>query len=326
MAHPHTHDHGAHDHAHDHAHGHAGHHHHHTPASFNRAFAVGIGLNILFVVAETVAGFTAHSLALLSDAGHNLSDVMGLVLAWGAYRLARAPGTSRRTYGLRRSTILAALANATMLLLVTGAVTVEAVRRLFDPAPIQSGAMIVVAAFGVLVNGAAAWMFAGGRKGDVNLRGAFSHQAADALVALGVVVAGLIIRSTGWLWIDPAVSIGIGIVITAGTWGLLRESLDLAMDAVPAHIDMPAVESVLMAIPGVCAVHDLHVWGMSTTETALTAHLVAPDVTPTDAGLADARLELRKQFRIAHATLQIERGDPLHPCPQLDDVPCAAPA
>lgn len=266
------------------------------------------------MAAEVIYGFSAHSLALLSDAGHNLSDVMGLVLAWGALRLSRTQPTSRRTYGLRRSSILAALANAAVLLLVTGAIAVEAIRRLAHPNAVAATTVMWVAAAGVLVNGASAAMFASGRKGDINIRGAFAHLAADALIALGVVVAGLAMRFTGWLWIDPAVSIAIGAIIIAGTWGLLRESANLAMDAVPEHIDPDAVGDYLSSLPGVASVHDLHIWAMSTTEVALTAHLVTPQAAVDDSALATACKVLHDRFGIEHCTLQSERGDETYPC------------
>lgn len=319
MSHAHEHgEHAGHDHGPDESHSHApgAHGHSHAPTSFTRAFAVGISLNVAFVVAEVVYGLSAHSLALISDAGHNLSDVLGLVLAWGAIRLARTRPTARRTYGYRRSSVLAALLNAGMLLLVTGAVTWEAVRRLRAPEPVVATTIMWVAAVGIVINGITALMFFSGRAHDVNIRGAFMHMASDALVALGVVLAGVAIRATGRLWIDPAVSILIGIIITAGTWGLLKESLNLAMDAVPSHIEPNDVHAFLAAVPGVSAVHDLHIWAMSTTETAMTAHLVTPV-----AGLDDGRLVsiagiLKDRFAIGHCTIQLEHGDEAHPCAQ----------
>ncbi|MEO5818363.1 MAG: cation diffusion facilitator family transporter, partial [Gemmatimonadaceae bacterium] len=232
------HDHAAHDH--DSGHGHA-----HAPANFNRAFAVGVALNVAFVVAETIYGLSAHSLALISDAGHNLSDVLGLLIAWVAMRLSSSQPTPRRTYGFRRSSILAALSNAAMLLLVTGAVTWEAIRRLQHPQPVIASTIMWVAAVGIAINGITAVMFFSGRAHDVNIRGAFLHMASDALVSVGVVIAGLVIRTTGLLWIDPAVSIVISVVITVGTWGLLKTSVNLAMDAVPEHIDPAEVERCL---------------------------------------------------------------------------------
>jgi cobalt-zinc-cadmium efflux system protein len=289
-----------------HSHGGAG--HSHAPADFNRAFVVGIALNITFVATEALYGLSAHSLALISDAGHNLSDVLGLVLAWGAMRLSRSRPTDRRTYGYRRSSILAALGNAALLLLVTGAVTWEAIRRLAHPAPVVAMTIVWVAAAGIVINGATAMMFFSGRGHDVNIRGAFLHMASDALVAAGVVVAGLTIRATGWLWVDPVVSIAIGAIITLGTWGLLRESLNLAMDAVPSHVDPVAVRSFLDAVPGVHTVHDLHIWAMSTTETALTVHLVAPQNDFDDRKLIALTDELRTKFRIGHSPFSWSTG------------------
>lgn len=287
--------------------------------NYNRAFVIGVALNTAFVIIEAIYGFSGNSLALLSDAGHNLSDVMGLLLAWGALRLSRSRPTARRTYGLRRSSILAALANAAMLLFVTGAITVEAIRRLSNPAPVAASTIIWVAAIGVLINGTTAAMFASGRKTDLNIRGAFAHLASDAVIALGVVVAGFAIRATGWLWIDPVVSISIGLVIALATWSLLRESVNLAMDAVPENVDAAMVESFLCSIDGVEAVHDLHIWAMSTTETALTVHVVAPQGL-NDEALSAMRMELHEHFGIAHCTIQVERGDADHPCAQEDQA------
>ena len=278
---------------------------------------IGVALNTAFVITEVVYGLSANSLALVSDAGHNLSDVMGLLLAWGAIRLSRTRPTARRTYGLRRSSILAALANAAMLLFVTGAITVEAVRRLWSPAPVVASTIMWVAAVGVLINGVTAALFASGRKSDINIRGAFAHMASDALIALGVVITGFAIRATGWLWLDPVASIAIGLVIAVGTWSLLRESVNLAMDAVPENVDSAAVESLLGSMDGVSAVHDLHIWAMSTTETCMTAHLVAPAGLE-DKTLAFARTELREHFGIGHSTIQVERSDEA-PCEQANE-------
>lgn len=303
----------AHDHAHDHgpAHGHD-----HAPKDFGKAFAVGIALNLIFVTTEAVYGYLANSLALLADAGHNLSDVLGLALAWGATVLVKRLPTKRRTYGLRRSSILASLINAVLLLLAVGAIAWEAIGRFQGPEPVASGTVMAVAGVGIVINGITAWLFASGSKSDVNIRGAFLHMAADAAVSLGVVIAALMMRATGWLWLDPATGLVIVVVITAGTWGLLRHSLDLAMDAVPPHIDPAAVESYLAQLPGVVAVHDLHIWAMSTTEVALTVHLVKPDAQIDDALLTDIQHELREQFGIDHTTVQFELGDAAHPCGQ----------
>lgn len=295
--------------AHDRGRGHS-----HAPANYNMAFAAGIALNTVFIVAEVVYGLRAHSLALVADAGHNLSDVLGLLLAWGAVALSRRLPTKRYTYGLRRSSILAALFNAMLLLIAVGGIAWEAVLRFAHPQPVVGGTVIVVAGIGIAINGATALLFMSGSKGDLNIRGAFLHMAADAGVSLGVVLAGVAIGVTGWLWLDPAVSLAIVAVITAGTWGLLRDSVNLALDAVPGDIDILAVQSFLESLPGVTEVHDLHIWAMSTTEPALTAHLVLPGLTDDDALLARACRELHDRFGIEHATLQLEHGDQRHPC------------
>ncbi|AYV45522.1 cation transporter [Caulobacter flavus] len=326
----HDHDHDHHDHDHDHGHehgGHAhghGHHHHvhghghhghsHAPADFGRAFAIGTALNLAFVAAEAAAGFFTGSLALLADAGHNLSDVLGLLLAWGASVLAKRAPTGRRTYGLRKGTILASLTNAALLLVAVGAIAWEAVRRFADPQPVETGPVMIVAAIGIAINTATALMFMKGSKDDLNVRGAFLHMAADAAVSAGVVVAALAMWATGWLWLDPVVSLAIVVVIVLGTWGLLRDSLDLALDAAPRGIDPKAVADWLAAQPGVAEVHDLHIWAMSTTETAMTAHLVRPDEADHDQFLHDVCGQLAKRFNIGHSTLQIERGGQAHPC------------
>ena len=303
------HQHQDHDSHHGHGHGHA-----HAPTDFGRAFAIGIALNLSFVIVEVVYGLIAHSLALVADAGHNLSDVLGLVLAWTASVLVRRLPTQRRTYGLRRSSILVSLVNAVVLLIGIGAIAWEAVQRLQHPEPVASDVVMAVAAVGIAVNGITAWMFAAGRKGDVNIRGAFLHMASDAVVSLGVVLAALTMRYTGWLWLDPLVSLAIVVVIAFGTWSLLRESLDLALDAVPRAIDPVEVETYLAMLPGVVAVHDLHIWGISTTDAALTVHLVKPDASIDDALLARINHDLRQRFRIGHVTVQFELGDEAHPC------------
>ena len=287
------------------------HAHDHAPARHDRAFALGVALNLAFVCIEAGFGLASHSLALVADAGHNLSDVLGLVLAWMASVLSRRRPTPRRTYGMRRSSILAALANAVILLVAIGAIAWEAVRRLVHPEPVEAGTVMWVAALGIVINAATAWLFMTGRKGDLNIRGAFLHMAADAGVSGGVVAAGLAIRATGWLWLDPAISFVIVAVIFIGTWGLLRDSVNLAMDAVPEGVDEKDVEAYLTAMPGVTGVHDLHIWAMSTKDVALTAHLVKPDGKSDDALLAEAARELHDRFGIEHATLQLEHG----PCP-----------
>jgi cobalt-zinc-cadmium efflux system protein len=293
---------GAH-HGHDHGHGHS-----HAPADFGRAFFLGTLLNLAFVAVEATAGFWTNSVALLADAGHNLSDVLGLLIAWGGIELAKRPASKRFTYGLGASSILAALANALVLLVAVGAILLEAVQRLGDPRPIEGWPVVWVALAGIAVNLGTALLFARGRHGDVNIRGAYLHMAADAAVSAGVVVAGLAILWTGATWIDPLVSLIVVAVILVGTWGLLSESLLLALQAVPRGVDAPAVEAMLAALPGVERVHDLHIWPMSTTKTALTAHLVMPAGHPGDAFLTDLSHRLEHDFTIGHVTVQIESG------------------
>lgn len=290
------------------------HEHNHDSHNYNRAFAIGVALNLAFVIVEATFGIMADSLALLADAGHNLSDVLGLLLAWGASILTRRTPSERRTYGLRKSTILAALFNAVILLAAVGGMAWEAVRRFSDPAEVSGSTVIIVAFIGFLINGATALLFVAGRKGDLNIRGAFIHMVADAAVSIGVVVAGFALLFTGWQWIDPLVSLLIAAVILIGTWGLLKDSLNLAMDSVPEGIDPRAVNSYLKNLPGVQAVHDLHIWGMSTTETALTAHLVKPLAQDDDEIIERASKELHERFGIDHTTLQWERHGVLCPC------------
>jgi cobalt-zinc-cadmium efflux system protein len=297
-----------------HDHDHSG--HMHEPPSHNAAFAIGVILNLGFVVVEVLYGLAAHSLALISDAGHNLSDVFCLLLAWGAMHLTRSAPTKRRTYGWRRSSILAALINAVILLVVVGGITVEAIRRLGNPPEVAGGTVMAVAAVGIVINTISALLFLSGRKRDLNLKGAFLHMAGDAAVSLGVVIAAFAIRITGWHWLDPAVSLAIGVVIVWGTWGLLRESINLSMDAVPAEIDPLAVESYLANLAGVTAVHDLHIWAMSTTEVALTVHLVMEEPPRNDLFLHDVGDVLRDRFGIGHATTQIECGNCERDCRQ----------
>jgi cobalt-zinc-cadmium efflux system protein len=289
---------------HDHDHDPAG--HVHAPASFGTAFAVGIGLNLTFVAVEFVYGVLANSVALIADAGHNLSDVLGLVIAWVASVLTRQPPSSRFTYGFGGSSIVAALFNAVLLLVAVGAIAWEAALRLFHPEPVASGTVMIVAAIGIIVNGVTAGLFASGRKSDLNIRGAFLHMIADAAVSAGVVVAGMIMLYTGWLWLDPLTSLVIVGVIVWGTWSLLRESLAMSVNAVPSAIDPQAVRRYLESCAGVTAVHDLHIWPLSTTENALTAHLVFPGGHPGDEFLLTAATQLRQRFGIGHTTLQIE--------------------
>ena len=295
------------------------HSHSHEPANYNRAFIISVTLNTSFVVIEAVYGILANSLALLADAGHNLSDVLGLLLAWGASILARRLPTARRTFGLRRSSILAALLNASFLLVVSGGIGWEAIQRFREPDPVEGGTVIAVAAVGIAINTGSALMFLSGRKGDLNIRGAFLHLVADAVVSLGVVLAGIAIIATGWLWFDPAVSLIITVVIVVGTWRLFRESFNLIMDAVPPGIEPLIVRTYLAELLDVSEVHDLHIWAMSTTETALTVHLLIPTGHPGDAFLMQVSEELHDRFGIEHVTLQIETGDPAYPCPQAPD-------
>lgn len=283
-------------------------------ANFNRAFGIGIALNTGYVVLEAVMGLSAGSLALLADAGHNLTDVLSLLLAWGAAWLSRREPTHSHTYGFRRASILASLINSIILLVAIGAIAWEAVRRFSHPQPIDGGVVLLVAAAGIIINAVTAWLFMAGRKGDINIRGAFLHMAADAAVSAGVVAAALMIMKTGWLWLDPAMSLVIVAVILVGTWSLLRESTNLVMDAVPEDVERSDVADYLDALPGVRSHHDLHIWGVSTTETALTVHLVRPEAPPDDAFLAEMRKELSQRFGIGHATIQIESGDPRFTC------------
>lgn len=298
----HHHDHAHHGHGHDHAHGPG---HVHAPANFGRAFAVGISLNTALVVAEAVYGYLGNSTALLADAGHNLSDVLGLVVAWGASIAARRAPSGRFTYGFRASTILAALANAVFLLVATGAIGWEAFLRLREPEPVAGVTVMVVAGIGILINGFTAMLFARGRKDDINIEGAYLHMAADAAVSLGVVISAALIIWTGWLWLDPVTSLVICLTILWGTTSLLRGSIDMSMAAAPEGTDLAAIKTFLLARPGVSAIHDLHVWPISTTETALTCHLVMP-AGAGDAFLMETAQMLKATYRIGHTTLQVE--------------------
>lgn len=290
------------------------HDHHHDHSDYNRAFAIGVALNVGFIIIETVFGLLAGSLALLADAGHNLSDVLGLLLAWGASYMVKRRPTERHTYGWRKSSILAALMNSIILMVAIGAIAWEAIRRFDNPAPVGGQTIIIVAAIGVVINTITALLFVTGRKHDLNIRGAFLHMAADAGVSAGVVVAGLVILASGWMWVDPLVSLVIAVIILIGTWGLMRDALNLALDAVPKGIDPEAVSDYLAGLPGVESVHDLHIWAMSTTETALTAHLVKPDSKDDDGLIEKASKELHDRFGIEHITLQWERWHELNHC------------
>src|ERR1700759_3137705 len=291
-------------HQHDH-HGHSHGGHSHAPDSFGVAFAVGVALNTAFVVAELVFGYAANSLALISDAVHNFSDVISLLLAWAAGWLAQKQPTDQHTYGYRRASILAALFNAGLLLIAVGGIAVEAINRIQEPAEVAGWTMVLVAALGILVNGSTALLFMRGRHGDLNIRGAYLHMAADAGVSFGVVIAALVIMATGWLWVDPAIRLCIAALVLASGWGLAKDSVNLALDGVPKGIELAKVQDYLHQLEGVTELHDLHIWAMSTSETALTAHLVCPG------GYDDGFLhrvceELSQRFNIHHATLQIE--------------------
>jgi cobalt-zinc-cadmium efflux system protein len=300
---------------HTHSHADFEHEHHAAPNGLGMVFALGIALNLGFVLVEAAYGVIGHSVALLGDAGHNLGDVLGLVIAWGAGVLTQRRPSHRYTYGLRSSSILAALFNAIVMLIAVGAIAVEAINRFAAPQPVATGAVMVVAAIGIVVNGATALLLRGRHHHhDLNIRAAFVHMVADAGVSLGVVVTGALILATSWLWLDPAASLVVALVIVAGSWRLLRDAVNMALDAVPAGIDPAAVRDHLAAVAGVCAVHDLHIWPMSTTETALTCHLVIPAGHPGDQALAVLAGDLHERFGIEHATIQVETGDPEHPC------------
>jgi cobalt-zinc-cadmium efflux system protein len=294
-----------HDHSHAHAHDHSG--HSHAPDNFSFAFAVGVALNTLIVAAELVFGYAANSLALIADAAHNFSDVIALLLAWGAAWLARKRPTQQHTYGYRRASILAALINAGLLLIAVGGIAVEGVRRIFEPAAVSSSTVIWVATLGIVVNGATALLFMRGRHGDLNIRGAYLHMVADAGVSFGVVAAALVIMLTGWLWVDPAISMCIAAAVLASGWSLAKDSVNLALDGVPKGIDLAKVRTYLGQLEGVTEIHDLHVWAMSTNEAALTAHLVRPGGYD-DSFLHNVCDQLAHRFNIRHATLQVEAG------------------
>jgi cobalt-zinc-cadmium efflux system protein len=307
-------------HHHSHGHGH-GHHHHPAPDGNGRAFGIAIALNTAFVAIEFIYGFIANSTALMADAGHNLSDVLGLGLAWGAALLTKSAPTRRFTYGMRGTTILAALANALLLMVACGAIAWEAVHRFAHPEPVAGTTVSIVALVGVLINGFSAWLFVAGSKDDINVRGAYQHMAADALLSLGVVISGVVIIYTGWSWLDPVVSLVLVVVIVVGTWSLLKESIQMVLAGVPASVDATGVTAFLAAQSGVTEVHDVHIWAMSTTETALTAHLVMPDGYPGDAAIDEIVGHLREDFAIHHCTLQVEQGTTKHSSCCLHDGP-----
>jgi len=293
--------------------------HSHEHQDHDRAFAVGIALNLGFVAIESVFGVLSHSMALLADAGHNLSDVLALALAWGASVLGRREPSHRFTYGLGSSSILAALVNAMLLMLVVGGIALEAVQRLVNPVPVATTMVIWVALCGIAVNGVTTLFFLRDRERDLNVRGAFLHMAADTAVSLGVALSGVAMLYTGWTWLDPAMSLAIAAVIVGSTWGLLRDSVNLSLHAVPSRIDTGLIRGYFCALDGVAEIHDLHIWGMSTTETALTVHLVMPDGHPSDGFIAQVSCELLERFGVGHATIQVETGDALHPCPLAPD-------
>jgi cobalt-zinc-cadmium efflux system protein len=304
-----------------HGHGHHGHHHHHAPAAgHGRAFALAVGLNVVIVVVQAIYGVLANSTALLADAGHNLSDVLGLLLAWGAIWLTTRRPSARYTFGLGSSSILASLANAGLLLFACGVIVAEAIGRFFHPAPVAGFDVFVVAMAGLVVNGFSAWLFMRGQEEDLNIRGAFMHMAADALISAAVAVSGLVILFTNWTWLDPVMSLVVVAVIVYGTWGLARDSLRLALDAVPPGVDVQRIRDYLEAQPGVTDVHDLHVWALSTTGNALSAHLVMPAGHPGDVAVDGIVATLRERFSMHHATLQVDLGTTDHRC-VLDHPP-----
>jgi cobalt-zinc-cadmium efflux system protein len=298
------------------------HDHDHAVANYNRAFAIGIALNLVFVLIEAGYGVLARSLALIADAGHNLSDVASLLLAWGASVLAVKKSTEKRTYGFRKVTIMASFTGAILLLVALGGISWEAVKRVIQPQPVAGTTIIVVAAVGVVINTITALLFASGQKRDLNIRSAFLHMAADAGISLGVVVAGVVIMLKGWLWVDPLISLAIVVIILAGTWSLLRDSINLVIDAVPQGIDMAGIRDYLTGLDNVSRIHDLHVWALSTTETALTVHLVVTDESLSNELLHRVQRHLHDRFGIEHSTIQVETEDEEYSC-MLDRHTCA---
>lgn len=302
------------DHSH-HDHSHGGHGHtHHLPKSFNAAFAISVTLNLLFTIFQAVYAFKANSMSLLADAAHNFGDVFGLTLAWGASWLLTLPARKRYSYGYKRTTILAALANAVILIATAALITYESIYKLLHLSHVDGWIVMIVALVGIAINGGTALLFMKGAEDDLNIKGAFLHLVADALISIGVVVAGGAILLTGWMWLDPVVSLLIVVIILWGTWGLLRDSVRLILDAIPHHIDQHHVEAYLKSIEGVSAVHDLHIWGLSTKEIALTAHLVIPDRVLSDADYEIINAALKEKFRIDHVTIQVETGNKEFPC------------
>lgn len=290
------------------------HTHHHSPKNYNRAFLVGLIVNLAIVILQIIFGFLSHSLALLADAGHNFGDVLALLVAWGASWLVRSRPTARYTYGLRRSSILATLLNACLILIALGAITLEAIHRLYQPAPIQEEIVIFVATIGMIFNGITAWLFADNQQKDLNIKSVFLHMITDALVSLGVVVSAIGMMLTGWYWLDPILSLIIVFLIFLSTWNLLKDSFNLLLDAVPETVEIKSVYHYLSELPGVVQVHDLHIWAMSTTETALTAHLVIPNHHLDDKFLEKIHQELHDHFNIKHTTIQLETGNIILPC------------
>lgn len=310
MSEKHNHD----DHGHTHSHGHSHGHAHHLPESFNFAFAISVSLNLLFTIFQAIYAFLANSMSLLADAAHNFGDVFGLVLAWGASWLLTLPARKRYSYGFKRTTILAALTNAIILVATATLISFESIYKLLHLSDVNGVIVTVVALIGIVINGGTALLFMKGAKDDLNIKGAFLHLMADAFISIGVVIAGILIVFTHWMWIDPVVSLLIVLIILWGTWGLLRDSVRLILDAIPHHIDEEGVESYLKNIEGVTAVHDLHIWGLSTKEIALTAHLVMPNKILHDADFENINKVLKNKFKIDHVTIQVETGSLEFPC------------
>ena len=296
-------------HSHDHGHSHA-------PESYNMAFAISTSLNLVFVIVEAIYALSANSMSLLADAGHNLGDVAGLLLAWLASWLLTRKSGERYSYGYKKTTVIAALVNAVLLIATSVLIARESIEKLLYPSSVHEMTVIIVAMMGIFINGGTALLFMRGRHDDLNIRGAFLHLAADTLISLGVVVAGLILLYTGWLWLDPVVGLIIVVSILYGSWGLFRDSVNLIIDAVPHNVNLSGVREFLYKIPGVTAVHDLHIWGLSTRENALTVHLVMPESPLTDEQSHDINHTLAHDFNVHHVTMQVERGDHAKPCSQ----------